>query len=92
VDEKRAEAIDISDDLTAVPAVIRTSTVNRDKSAPASKLCLSPIKANAEVTDDDTAADGLKKKRLKSEFSHVSISQLKLEKMPRGLGLIWGSR
>jgi hypothetical protein len=42
--------------------VIRTSTVNSNKSGPASKLSLSPIKANIEVTGDDTAADGLKKK------------------------------
>jgi hypothetical protein len=43
-------------------SVIRTSTVNSNKSGPASKLSLSPIKANAKVADDDTAADGLKKK------------------------------
>jgi hypothetical protein len=61
-EEKRAEAVDISDGLTAVPAVIRTSTVNSNKSGPASKLSLCPIKANAKVADDNTAADGLKKK------------------------------
>jgi hypothetical protein len=91
VDEKRAEAVDISDDLTAVPAVIQTSTVNRDKSAPASKLCLSPIKANAEVTDDDTAADGLKKKAEERIFTRFYLST-QVGKRPRGLRLIWGSR
>jgi hypothetical protein len=91
VDEKRAEAVDISDDLTAVPAVIRTSTVNSDKSAPASKLCLSPIEANAEVTDDNTAADGLKKKAEERIFTRFYPST-QVGKRPRGLGLIWGSR
>jgi phosphate uptake regulator len=91
VDEKRAEAVDISDDLTAVPAVIPTSTVNSDKSTPASKLCLSPIKANAEVTDDDTAVDGLKKKAEERIFTRFYLST-QVGKGPRGLGLIWGSR
>jgi hypothetical protein len=59
---KGAEAVDISDDLAAAPAVVRRSTVNSDKSAPASKLCLSPIRAHAEVTDNNTAADGLMKR------------------------------
>jgi hypothetical protein len=35
-DEMRVEVVDISDDLTTVPAVVRKSTVNSDESAPAS--------------------------------------------------------
>jgi hypothetical protein len=73
---------------TGLGQVIRKSTVNSDKSVLASKSCLSPIEANAEVTDDNTATDGLTKK---IDFSHVSISQLKLEKRPRGLGADMGT-
>ena len=83
MDEKRAEAVDISDDLAAAPAVVRRSTVNSDKSAPASKLGLSPIEANAEVTDDNTAADGSMKKTDERLFTCFYLSTQVGEKASR---------
>jgi hypothetical protein len=90
-DEMGVEVVDISDDLAAAPAVVRRSTVNSDKSAPASKLCLSPIEANVEVTDDNTVADGLMKKTDEQIFTCFYLST-QVGEWPRGLGLIWGQR
>jgi hypothetical protein len=63
--------------------VVRRSTVNSDKSAPASKLCLSPIEANTEVTDDNTAADGLMKKNDDRFFTCFYLSTQVGEKASR---------